>query len=173
MPKWKKISLAIAVISVSAFAFLTWYKFHYSMDVAKSFEITAQDPEHHLLIATQGSNFKNTVVSGVIEALNDRPITIKVIDVSGLCSVNLDEWAAVVILHTWENLKPKVDTKLFLERQRQPDLSKVVILTTSGAGDHKMVGIDAITSASKMSEVPTHVAETLLRIDLVISEQRR
>lgn len=154
MSKRQKFFLAIALVVLSAFAFLTWYKFHYSMEIAKSYEITVQNPEHKVLIATQGSDYKNAVVSGVIEALNGRPISIKVIDVSGLSSVNMDEWAAVVILHTWENLKPQVDTKLFLDRQRQPDLSKVVVLTTSGAGDHKMVRIDAITSASKMSEVP-------------------
>ncbi len=84
MPRWKKFSLAIAVIVVGAFAFLTWYKFHYSMEVAEPFEVIVPDSEHQVLIATQGSDFKNAVVAGVIEALQDRPVSIKGIDVSGL-----------------------------------------------------------------------------------------
>lgn len=99
------------VVSISAFVFLTWYKFHYSMEVAESFEITAQNPAHQLLIPAQRSDFKNAVVEGVIEVLKARPISITVIDVSGLSSVNVDEWSAVVMLYTWESWKPQADAR--------------------------------------------------------------
>jgi preprotein translocase subunit SecF len=171
MSKWKKFTLVVALIAVSAFVFLTWYKFHYSMDVAESFEVTVQNPEHQLLIATQGSDFKNAVVEGVIEALKERPVSINVIDVSGLSSVNLDEWSAVVILHTWESWEPQADARQFLERQA--DHSKIVVLSTSGAGDFKIDGIDAISTASVMSDVPSHVADIVRRINGMIGSTQR
>jgi hypothetical protein len=170
MPKWKKFTLVVALVVVSAFAFLTWYKFHFSMEIAKPFEITVQNPKHQLLIATQGSEFKNAVVAGVIKALKDRPVSINVIDVSGLSSVNVDEWSSVVILHTWENWDPQMDARIFLERQT--DHSKVVVLSTSGKGDFKMDGIDAISTASEMSDVSTHASEIIQRINGIISKEK-
>ncbi len=168
MSKWKKLTLAVALFVVSAFAFLTWYKFHYSMDVVEPFQVTVPDPEHQLLIATQGSDFKNAVVAGLIDALKERPVSISVIDVSGLSSVNVEVWSAVVILHTWESWEPQVDARQFLERQS--DLSKVVVLSTSGDGDFKMDGIDAISTASKMSEVPSRVVDVVRLIDVVLDK---
>jgi len=163
---WKKIVLIIVLVAVSTFAFLTWYKFHYSMEVAQSFDVIAQNPEHKLLIATQGSDFKNAVVTDVIEALKSEPVSIKVIDVSGLASINVDDWNAIVLLHTWESRKPQADAEQFIERHRERN--KIIVLTTSGEGDLKMDGVDALTSASVMSEVSMHVSKIVQRIDGII-----
>jgi hypothetical protein len=76
--------LLLGPIIVCVFAFLTWYSFHYSMDIAKTFTITVPQAKHRLLIATQGSAYKNAVLEGLIAAAKDRQLTLEVIDVSSL-----------------------------------------------------------------------------------------
>ena len=164
---WKKIIIGIAVLLLAFLLFATWYKFHYSMDVAESFEVNAPDLEHRVLIATQGSKFKDAVVTGLVDHLRQRQIHIKVIDVSGLPQVNEDEWNAVVLIHTWEYGKPQVDAKAYIERAR--DLNKLVVLTTSGRGDFKMEEVHTITSASAMSDVPGIIARINTRLDSIFN----
>jgi hypothetical protein len=52
---------------------------------------------------------------------------------------------------------------------RAADTGKVVVLSTSGAGDFKIDGIDAISSASRMTDVPARVDELLERIETVLA----
>jgi hypothetical protein len=65
----KKVIIGIAVIVLAILAFLTWYKFQYPMDVAMSFEINDPESKHRVLIATQGSEFKDAIVSGLVDHL--------------------------------------------------------------------------------------------------------
>ena len=167
----KKIVIGIAVLVVAILVFVTWYKFHYSMDIAKSFEVNTPELEHKVLIATQGSKFKDALVAGVVEQLKQGQTYIKVIDVSGLPQVNEAQWNAVVIMHTWEASKPQADAKAYLERVK--DLTKVIVLTTSGNGNSKMEGINAITSASEMSNVPSLVLDIKERIDAILGSDMR
>jgi hypothetical protein len=48
---------------------------------------------------------------------------------------------------------------------------KLIVLTTSGAGDFKMEGIDAISSASKMEDAPARVAEISSRVDAILASK--
>ena len=160
---WKNILLTIGTVVLALFLFLSWYKYNYSMEVAESFEVNSPEFDQRVLIATQGSEFKDAVVAQVIEHLRQRPVYIKVIDVSLLPGVSAAEWSAVVVLHTWENWKPQLDAKRFLRRVKEPE--KVVVLSTSGAGDEKMAGMDAITASSSMEEVPAYAGEIVARLE--------
>ena len=162
----KKVIIGIAALALTTFAFLTWYKFHYSMDVAESFEVNTPELKHRVLIATQGSEFKDAVVVGIVDHLKKRHAYIKVVDVAVLQQVNQDKWNAVVIIHTWENLKPQVDAKAYLERVK--DLKKVIVLTTSGNGGHKIEGVHAITSASVINDIPSHILDIKTRLDAIL-----
>lgn len=170
MTKWKKYSLIALLFVVFVFTFLSWYKYRYSMDAVEPFEVSVANAEHQVLIATQGSAYKDAVVGGVISALEGRPISINVIDVSGLSEIDIDTWSAVVVLHTWENWKSQPDAKQFLDGLNPSDLDKVTVLTTSGSGDYKIEGIDAITSASVISDVPRNVRTIVQRVDAVIAK---
>jgi len=163
MSKWRNITLVLALLGLIIFAVLVWYKAHYSMDIAPAITITVPGAKHHLLIATQGSTFKNAVVEGLIKAAKQRQMSVKVIDVSALSTVDVKDWSALVILHTWESWQPQVDAKLFA--QRHPKQNKIIFLSTSGQGDLTMPGVDAITSASYLVDVPEIVAEIVARID--------
>ena len=164
--KWKKVIITIAVLVLTIFAFLTWYKFHYSMETARSFEVNSTESKYRVLIATQGSEFKDAVVAGVIAHLKPRQVYIKVIDVSALPQVKEENWNAIVILHTWENWKPQADAKHYLERVK--NRKKVIVLTTSGRGDFKMEGVDVITTASVMTDGPARIREITKRLDFIL-----
>ena len=162
----KKIVIIVATLTFAILAFLTWYKFHYSMDIAASFEVNAPESERRVLIATQGSEFKDAVVAGVVEHLRKRRAYIKVIDVTALSQVIENKWTAVLVIHTWENLKPQADAKAFIERTKGSD--KVIVLTTSGRGSYKVEGINAISSASIMADVSARTLEITNRLDLLL-----
>lgn len=58
---------------------------------AESFEVGSPELEQKVLIANQGSNFKNALVDSLTEHLKEKSFYIKVVDVSALGEVNEDE----------------------------------------------------------------------------------
>jgi menaquinone-dependent protoporphyrinogen IX oxidase len=122
-----------------------------------------------VLIATQGSEFKDAVVSAVAGNLKNRGCYVKVVDVSALPGVREAEWNAIVVLHTWEMRKPPGVVKTFVERARNS--GKLVVLTTSGAGTFRIEGIDAISSASVVADAPDRAAEISAKVDAILNRQ--
>jgi len=167
--RWRKALLAGVGIGVAALGFLTWYGFHYSMNVTRSFEVTGSPSGPSVLIASQGSDFKDAVVAGLVEHLKRRSAYVKVIDVSALPGIQETRWDAMVVIHTWEMRKPPAAVRVFVDRVRNRD--KLLVLTTSGAGDFKMEGVDAISTASKMVDVPARVAEMAKRVDAILDAE--
>jgi hypothetical protein len=88
--------------------------------------------------------------------------------VTELLNVKVDDWDAIVVLHTWENWQAEATTKLFIEQQTK--LNKIIVLTTSGDGNLKMKGVDAITSASLLQDVAKHVDIISRRIDKLFNK---
>jgi hypothetical protein len=168
MSKRKITLLLFVLIAAILFIALSWYRQNYSMGIVQSYGVTVEVPEHHVLIATQGSDFKNAVVEGVVALLKGKPVNIKVIDVTELLNVKVDDWDAIVVLHTWENWQAEATTKLFIEQQTK--LNKIIVLTTSGDGNLKMKGVDAITSASLLQDVAKHVDIISRRIDKLFNK---
>jgi hypothetical protein len=159
--------ISTAVLAVIVIGFLAWYRIHFAMNPVEEFTLNEPSSEQHLLIATQGSAFKDAVVTGITEQLQQRPIFIRVIDVTALSDVNDHEWDAIVVLHTIEYGKAPVPAQAFVNRAG--DASTVVVLSTSGAGDFRIEGIDAITSTSRMTDVSARVDELLGRIETVLA----
>jgi hypothetical protein len=118
------------------------------MDYVKTKEINSQTNTKKILIATQGSEYKNDVVSAITDEFKSKSIYIKIIDVSLLGKVNPDEWNAILILHTWEVWKPEENSEKFLKKHF--DSSKMFVLATSGSGDNMVDGMDGITGASSL-----------------------
>jgi hypothetical protein len=159
--------ISIAALAVVVMGFLAWYRIHFAMSPVEGFSVNETSSEQRLLIATQGSGFKDAIVAGIVERLRQRRIFIRVIDASALSDVNDSEWDAVVVLHTIEYGKAPAPAQAFVDRAG--DAGKVVVLSTSGAGDFKIKGIDAISSASRMTDVPARVDELLGRIETVLA----
>lgn len=164
--RWRKIWLAVAALVAASIAFAGWYRIHYSMSAARPFEVNDPLSSPRVLIATQGSQFKDAVVAGLVDHLKTRAAYIKVIDVSALPGVDAGEWNAIVLIHTWEMRKPPKEVTAFVERASSS--GKLVVLTTSGAGTFKMDGVDAISSASIVAIAPSRSADVAAKVDGIL-----
>lgn len=162
----KKIISGIIILVIGLLGFGTWYNFQYSMDVAETYEVNPQIQHKSILIATQGSKFKNDIVEKIVKHYGSQPIYVKVTDVSNLEKVDESVWSAILILHTWEMYKPPLVVETFMNKVKNQ--TKIVVLTTSGDGEYKMENVDAITGASVMEDVPARVAEIKKRLDEVL-----
>lgn len=158
--------VAGATLGCIALALVVWYRMHFAMDPAKSFEVTGSGSAARVLIATQGSDFKNALTAALVEHLKRRAAHVKVIDVSALDRVDETEWDVMVVIHTWEMRKPPPVVKTFIDRTEAPE--KLVVLTTSGAGDFKLPGVDAISTASRMTDVAARTNDIARRIDAIL-----
>jgi hypothetical protein len=171
MKKWIKISLWSLAKLIGAFAvFAVWYKQTYSMSVVASYEVNDPSMRHRILIATQGSDFKDSIVYELVREFRSRQFYIKVIDVSELAQIKEEAWSAIIILHTWEYSKPPKAVQLFVQRTQPSGTSgKLIILTTSGGGHYKMPGIDAITAPSQTDEASKHATEIIRRVNDILT----
>lgn len=159
--------ISVAALAIAVTGFLAWYRVHFAMNPVEGFTVNDPSSEQHLLIATQGSAFKDAVVAGVVERLSERPIFIQVVDVTALPDADESDWDAIIVLHTIEYGKAPAPAQTFVDRVGQS--GKVVVLSTSGAGDFKIEGIDAISSASRMTDVPGRVDKILSRIESLLA----
>jgi hypothetical protein len=135
------------------FLFLLWYQYRYSMEVVAPYEVNSPDMPGKVLIATQGSDFKDIITNAVVSQLRSDSIYISVIDVTSLAAVDPRNFDGILIMHTWENWKPPAEVRSFIERTRN-DSAKIVVLSTSGEGSYKMEGVDALTGESVIEGAP-------------------
>ena len=146
-----KIALLLLTFGALFLVFALWYKYEYSMDIAVEYEVNKADLQQKLLIATQGSEFKNAVTKNITDYYNQDSTYIKVIDVSSLEKINPENFNAIVVIHTWENWKAPEPVKLFIDRTKNYK-NKIIVLSTSGKGTFKIEGVDAITGESKLED---------------------
>lgn len=124
--------------------------------------------ESSVLIATQGSDFKEALVSYLIEHLREKSVYISVIDVSSLPEIDKNNWNAIVLINTVEIEKMQSDADNFLSELETYD--GIILLTTSGSGDWKTedYNIDSITSASEISEIDSLAEVILSRLESLL-----
>jgi hypothetical protein len=167
MSRGKKVFIVMVVFGAISIIYLTWYSAKHSMDEAQAFEVNAPGQLYRVLIATQGSKFKDAVVQKVVAHFKELSIHIKVVDVGQLPQVNEGEWSALVILHTWENFSPQEDVETFLSKSMAKN--KIVVVATSGSGTEMMEGVDGITSASEPEEVEATASEIIKRVMTILN----
>ncbi len=122
-----------------------------TLQKVKTVEIGEQvSMKHKMLIATEYGEFKTTVVDGIIAALKNEPLYVKVIDVTQLKEENAADFDAILIINTcmaW-NLSPEV--LAFIDKVKSKD--RLIVLAT--AGDEQwtadLEAVDVMTSASQM-----------------------
>ena len=147
----KRILKIVGVILVVFIGFLFWYDYAFSMDVIEEENYNENNNGKNLLIASQGSDYKNEIVANVVNEFKDKDIKIKVIDVTTIGDEDVQDWDAFLIMHTIEIWEPEENAKSFLDANY--DSENMVVLATSGSGDIQMDGIDGMTGASIMENV--------------------
>ncbi len=179
MKRIVKILVIILSVILVLFLWAVWYKYEYSMYEAKALEINSPNLSQKLLIATQGSTFKDSITNGIIDHYESDSLFIKVIDVSGLSEINPKDYTGIAILHTWENWKPPLAVKQFMEESiDQKD--RIVVLTTSGQGSYtikqidalyNMENIDALAGESNLDEIPSFTNQIITKLDPILEQK--
>jgi hypothetical protein len=162
------LSLVGAAVIVLATAFWLYLARH-QMTAATHSEVGERDGRPAVLVATQGSEYKNAVTQTLLGHLGSRAPYVRVMDVATLPSVIEREWDAIVLIHTWEKWKPEPNARAFIERAH--DRRKIVVPTTSGAGDERIPCVDAVTSASELDRAHRDGIELERRVDDVLANQ--
>ena len=118
--------------------------------------------DQRVLIATQRTEFKEAVVSRVVEDLEKDLCYVKVIDLKRLENEPATNYDAIVVVNTCKAWRLTGGVSKFVKAFPYKD--KVVLLTTAGGEDWKpkSVEVDAITSASKEQKTDP-VAEEISR----------
>lgn len=124
------LTLIGAGVTVLAAA-LYIYLLRHEMAPAASREIGARGQSPAVIVATQGSEYKDALTQRLVDRLRNSAY-VRIMDVSGLPAVIEREWDAIVLIHTWEKWKPEPNALAFVERAL--DRHKLVVLTTSGSG---------------------------------------
>ncbi|KPJ48402.1 hypothetical protein AMJ40_07555 [candidate division TA06 bacterium DG_26] len=147
-----------------------WLLLH-RQGVMEPFQVNSPTMERRVLIAAQGSDFKEALVDSLVTHLRGKSVYISVVDVTTLATVDEEEWDALVIIHTVEQWKLQSDVNAYLDRAE--DLDKVLLITTSGSGQWRTeeYDVDVITSASKRDELHALVPDILKWLDELLEEE--
>jgi len=132
-----------------AAAFSLWYLIEFYPRTAESFEVNSPDQPTRVLVATQGSEFKNGLVSAVCDRLRTKPVHVRVIDVGSLDDIDISEWNKVLVVNTaMMNIMSGPARRLVA---RGEGLDKVLLFVTSGGADFKPadLAVDALSGASR------------------------
>ncbi len=168
MKRFGKIMLIIVSVVIILLLWAIWYKYEYSMEEARAFEVNVPELEQKLLIATQGSEFKDAITNSIVNHYKSDSIFIKVIDVSSLVEIQPEDYTAIVVLHTWENWKAPFVVRQFVEKTSGHS-DKMIILTTSGEGTYRISGVvDALTGESNLEEASDFADKIIARLEPLI-----
>ncbi len=149
----KKVLIVLSSLIILAVIAFGIYLLINIQDVAESFEVGSPGMSKKILIASQGSKYKNLMVDNLTSRLKGEDVYISVIDISGLNEINQEDWDAQIIIHTTEAWKLPEPVKKYLEKINNPD--EVILLITSGNGVWKPEDckVDILTSASKVADI--------------------
>ena len=125
-----------------------------------------------VLIVTQKSRYKGEVVSEIKKALAENVFYIKVVDIKWLPNESVDDYSAIVILNQCMAGRPDPRVEIFIDNIQAKN--KLVLLTTGRLNSWKPESpeVDAITSASTMSETGV-VARTIADKVMVIINSKK
>jgi hypothetical protein len=168
----KKILLIAGIILGTIIVILTVFYIilviFYGQEKAEEFEVNKPPIDIKMLVAYQGSAYKNTLVENLLNQLKDESIYIKLIDVDGLENIRLSDWDCVVIINTCERGTMNDSVKSFLKRA--DSLDRIILHTTSGGGVWKTkdFNIDTITGASDLEDIDKVTDDILKRIITIL-----
>ena len=82
---------------------------------AEAFQVNSANLDPELLIATQKSAFKVSVTQLLVKHYTSESVFIKIIDISLLSKIDPADYNAIAIIQTWENWKPPIEVRSFIE----------------------------------------------------------
>jgi len=143
-----------------------WYVNRYSMDSISPMEYNSLNAQYSILIASQGSKYKNKLTKKLIDEISETDRFIRVIDVDAL-SQEERNYDAYIIIHTWEIYKAPASVSEFVSKSKHK--KSIYTICTSGSGDGLIEGIDGMSSASLLTDIEMLTENTVLWLDSVLS----
>ena len=127
------------------------------------------DSKNKLLIATQKSEFKEAIVSKVVKGFEGNNVFIKVIDVA---NTQADDYEVIVILNEYKFFQINRNVGNFLKSVDDSEKKKIILLTTGGSPRLIEEGseVDAISSASKMTDASAISDSIIQKVNSILSE---
>ncbi len=164
----RRILKVLLISSIILFSgFWAWYEYMYSMDTIIPFEVNNSNKNAKVLIASQGSRFKDSLVQRILRHYEKDSVYFKVIDAYTLFTVNIDKWDAIVIINTWEYSNPPINMQKFIKNH--PDkLDKLIILSTVGSRNIILKDIDVISGESIIEKTSEYTDIIIKRLNLII-----
>ena len=153
--------ITIASFIILFFILLGTYVIYNWQGVIKPFQVGNPKAENKILIASQGSEFKTILLNQIIERIKNNDNYLYIVDCTKLDKESGAEWDAIVIIHSAQMHEMPGAAENFLDRGI--DLAKVMLVSTSGAGDDKVekYEVDAISTASRIS-VTSKIVDMLI-----------
>jgi hypothetical protein len=108
-----------------------------------------------VLIAMQGGQFKDSVITMVKNVLENDSYCVKVIGLGNLNDEVMENYSACIIVNTCHMGGISGKASKFLKKLTPPEKKRIVLFTTTGSdkGWHpKDMGVDCVTSASKLNK---------------------
>ena len=145
----KIFGVSLGVIIGLLFLGFAIYVILYYPRKAEPFEIVTTHPTRKILIATQGSDYKNSLTKTLCDSLKKSAVHIRGIDVGDLEDVNEDDWDKVLIINSFI-IRLNRNVERMISSTNAPE--KILLYVTSGGADwqpQSQFKIDAFTSASR------------------------
>jgi hypothetical protein len=167
----KKILIILGIIVAFLVIAGLVYKLAFGQRKAEVKTLGNPDAEFRLLIATQGSNFKDKLLEEIETELAQKNIYVKVDDVSFLKNINIEDWSFILVMTAIEAGKIHGDAQEFILSNY--NFSNLYIVLTSGGGkdwsSYYDKPVDSISSASKTDDINSIKQGIINRLDSVIS----
>jgi menaquinone-dependent protoporphyrinogen IX oxidase len=129
------------------------------------------DAKHSILIAVYPSEYKNSIVQGLVDRYKEKS-KIMVVPIEKLNSVDYKKYDAVVVidaLMAWQMFNARATW--FIGKVKEPEEQKKIVLFFT-AGDpkenYKVRGVDCITGASPPQADPAAINKISERIDRIL-----
>lgn len=139
----------------------------------KETRLSREDSSFSMIIASDSSEFKNSIRNRIIQHYQDEG-NLEVVNIKRLKEINSLDYDIVLIIDTtlaWSGFNPSLNT--FLEDNQFKD--NVVLFMTAGDPDwtYSYQGVDAITSASVVENEDGKFEEIRQQIDQIIENKQK
>lgn len=171
MKRWIKIVLWILgtpIIIVGGL--LLAYIITNKQGVIEPFQVGNPQAQYKILVASQGSEFKEKLVERIASEFESDSVYISVVDCTDLDQSHTNGWDAYILIHVMQIHKMPKEAREFLNLL--DDLSKVFLVSTSGAGDEHFteLEVDGISSPSRMIAIDPIMKWIQPRIKEILSK---
>ncbi|WP_281989879.1 hypothetical protein [Aquimarina aggregata] len=159
--------IVVFLVSMSFIGIWIWYTHKYEMDTVIPIKVKDSSLTTKVLIASQGSSFKDSLVLGMLRHYQNEDIYFKVIDAYTFFTVDIDKWDAIVIINSWEYNRPPFNLRKFIKNH--PDqLDKLIVVSTVGSSNIVLKDVDVISGESIITKAPKYTTILVERLNKII-----